>query len=190
MQPLDRAGIFGGGILNPYAMAEVLNGKQKKRTKYKEKTLSPIWNETFIMELKGMKKSELEEGVIKFSVYDRGRIRDSYLGSYELDITSIYFSLYHQLSEIWLALTDLTDEREGCLGYLKVSLELLGPDDEPVIPPEKPKKDSENAEKNLFLGSKVRQSGHIVSLDIYRGECLAPLDLTSLEYLAHLPLPR
>jgi hypothetical protein len=163
----------------------MMNGKVKRKTKHKEKTLSPLFNETFILELPGLKKAQLEEGVIKFSVFDRGRLSDTYLGSYELDFTSIYFSLHHQLNEIWLSLTDLTDEREGCLGYLKASLEFLGPGDEPVPPPEIKKKDSENPGEKLFTSTGLKQTGHVISLNIYRGECLAPLDLTSLEYLLH-----
>ena len=33
----------------------------------------------------------------------------------------------------WLTLTDPTDEREGIMGFLKVSISVLGPNDEPPV---------------------------------------------------------
>lgn len=33
----------------------------------------------------------------------------------------------------WVALTDITDEREGIQGYLKLSIVVLGPDDEQKV---------------------------------------------------------
>ena len=65
---------------------------------------------------------------------------------YEIDITSIYFSLYNKLSHVYLPLSDPKDEKEGCQvlfikllvvskiiqGYVRVCLEVLGPNDEPV----------------------------------------------------------
>lgn len=90
---------------------------KKKFTKPKLKTLNPIWNQTFYFNFSSLKKQELETATIKFTVIDKNSflIKDAILGSYEIDLTSVYFSYNHELYQIWLTLTDPTDEREGIM---------------------------------------------------------------------------
>jgi hypothetical protein len=75
----------------------------------------------------------LDLATITFEVYDSGIIYNTLLGSYEIDFTSVYYSLDHMLYKTWFTLTDPTDEIEGCLGFVKTTVEILGPDDEPTI---------------------------------------------------------
>ncbi len=83
-----------------------------------------------------MNKSELEEASINFIVcdYNGPLIKDTILGAFELDITSVYFSLDHEYYQSTLILVDPEEEAGGItVGMLKVSVQVLGPDDEPVI---------------------------------------------------------
>ena len=108
---------------------------KKKFTKPKKKTLSPIFNQTFYLSYPKLKKEQLEDSAIKFTVYDKSSLlmKDSVIGCYELDLTSVYFALHHELYQVWLTLTDPTDEREGIMGFLKCNIAMLGPNDEPVV---------------------------------------------------------
>jgi len=69
------------------------------------------------------------------AAYDRKNaiLGNTIIGSYELDLSSIYFSLNHELYRTFLALSDPTDEREGSMGFILANICVLGPDDEPVI---------------------------------------------------------
>lgn len=55
------------------------------------------------------------------------------IGSYELDLTSVYFSYNHEMYRTFFALSDPTDEREGQMGFILANVAVLGPNDEPVI---------------------------------------------------------
>ena len=59
--------------------------------------------------------------------------REQVIGSYELDVTSIYFSYQHEMYRVWMTLTDPTDEREGTMGFLQVNVCALGPEDEAPV---------------------------------------------------------
>lgn len=188
---LFRAGGLGGFIsafgkssttADPLVLVEI--NKQKKYTKPKKKTLSPIFNEVFFFRLKGMDKEQLEGMTIKFTVMDKNSwvMKDSIIGAYELDLTSVYFALNHELYQIWLTLTDPTDEREGIMGYLKVTLECLGPDDEPNVHDVTTDKNPNLAKEKSFFSSKVKQEGHVVAMEVYRAEALAPMDMFKPEY--------
>ena len=168
---------FSKSAADPMVRVEILN--QKKYTKPKKKTLSPLFNEVFFLRLKNMDKEQLETMTIKFTVLDKNSFiaKDSIMGAYELDLTSVYFSLNHELYQIWLTLTDPTDEREGIMGYLKVSLEVLGPNDEPNIHDVTTDKDPNLTKEKSFFSSKVKQEGHVVAMEIYRAEALAPMDM-------------
>ena len=55
------------------------------------------------------------------------------IGSYELDISEVYFSLNHEMYRTYFALSDPTDEREGQMGFILANIAVLGPNDEPII---------------------------------------------------------
>ena len=159
-------------------------GKLKKYTKAKKRTLSPLFNEVFFFNLKDMKKEDLEGTTIKFTVMDKNSwvAKDSIIGSYELDLTSVYFALNHELFQIWLTLTDPTDEREGIMGYLKVTLECLGPNDEPNVHDVTTDKDPNKTKEKNFFSNKIKQEGYCLSMHVFRAEALAPMDMLSPEY--------
>lgn len=69
----------------------------------------------------------------KFVAKDKKWFKTSIIGAYELDATSVYFSLHHEFYRTWLTLTDPTDEREGIMGYILCNITVLGPKDEPVV---------------------------------------------------------
>jgi hypothetical protein len=126
--------IFGNkeGSANPFVRVEFLD--MKKEGQYKKKTLTPVFNEQFFFEKK-MNKAELEEASIILTVLDHNGPfqKDTVLGSFELDITSVYFSPNHELYQATLILTDAENDITTTSGLLKVSVQVLGPDDEPAV---------------------------------------------------------
>ena len=114
---MDAINIFSnkGGTADPLVKVEVLG--KKKLSRPKKKTLSPIFNQTFFFSFENLKKEILEEATLKFTVLDKTSLimKNSVLGYYEIDFSTIYFSLHHEIYQGWLTLTDPTDEREGIM---------------------------------------------------------------------------
>lgn len=86
----------------------------------------------------------------------------------------------HELYRMWVAMTDITDETQGINGFLKISINVLGPGDKP--PQHNPIKDAvlnrnDNGAPKLFIPGRVKMTGHLIKFCIFRAEHLAPLDL-------------
>ena len=58
---------------------------------------------------------------------------DALIGAFSVDLSYIYQLKNHELYRRWVALTDTTDETEGIQGYLKLSINVLGPGDKPPV---------------------------------------------------------
>lgn len=140
--------------------------QKKWSTKKKiKKQLNPLFNEEFRFDLQKKTKEQLEDLTIKFIVVDSNALgSDTVIGSYEMDLTSIYFSFQHEYFNVWLTLTDPTDEVEGIMGYLYVDVCLMGPSDEmPVHDISQAKKPGDNKDKALTPG-KIQQQGHLINV--------------------------
>lgn len=79
----------------------------------------------------------------------------------------------------WLNLFDPYDKREGVQGFLKVNIQVVGPNDEPIIHDLADMKKAET-EKNFF-SQKTVPEGHQVLVDIYRAENLAPMNAVIID---------
>lgn len=135
-----------------------------------------------------MKKSELENLTITFTAIDKKMIvlKDAVIGQYQMDLTSIYFSLNHELYHTWLTLSDPTDEREGIMGYLFVNVAVLGPNDEPVVHDVSSEKKADAADEKQIMPMKIKQTSYSLIIHLYKGENMVPLDLISSEIDAYV----
>lgn len=75
----------------------------------------------------------------------------------------------------WFTLFDFNEKLEGCMGYIKADIEVLGPDDEPTIM--ESITDDPTAEKTI-ISSKIKPIGHLIMSEIYRAEYLSPVGIT------------
>lgn len=73
--------------------------------------------------------------MIEFQVFNSMNYgRTALIGSFKLDIGYVYDEPYHSLVSKWLLLSDSEDSMSGAKGYLKVTINVLGPGDEvPVL---------------------------------------------------------
>lgn len=80
---------------------------------------------------------------------------------------------------MWVALTDPSDETQQINGYVRLTINVLGPGDKPPIhDPVKGLKDkNDNGVNELFTPSRVKLQGHIIKFSVHRAEHLAPVDL-------------
>lgn len=104
---------------------------QKKHTKVIECCSSPFWNEMFFFNFNDS-PSELFDQVLLFEIYDSKKMRsDSFIGSFKIEIGMIYDEPLHSFINKWLLLCDPEQMSDGHKGYLKISVALLGPGDDP-----------------------------------------------------------
>lgn len=148
-----------------------------KRTQRKKKTLSPVWDRTFNFEFHGMKRSELEQAKVELLVIDHNLILpNKIIGAYSIDLTSVYFQENHVFHKCWFALFDPEQDVEGCVGFLRADIEVLGPGDEPTV--FEAITDDPSQEKTI-LCAKIKPTSHLITAEIYRAEGLAPVNILS-----------
>ena len=152
-------------------MIEVQVGQKKKCSQYCSDTLSPVFNETLYFHLKGTSQSELEQTVITLSLYDHNSFAfDSFLGRFTVDAAYIYqMNDDHELYRRWVCLTDTSDATEGIKGYLRVTINVLGPGDRPPV--HDAKRDELEKEKggvqDIFSPGHVERQGLLVKFNAY-----------------------
>lgn len=100
-------------------------------------------------------------------MYQKFPLTSSLLGTYEIDLSSIYSEEHHELYQTWLTLTDPTDKRyslhiyrEGVMGYLLVNISLLGPNDQPYVRTLASQRGLHEKNDKIKMPAKINLSGH------------------------------
>eukprot|EP00004_Rigifila_ramosa_P005707 TRINITY_DN16378_c0_g1_i1.p1 TRINITY_DN16378_c0_g1~~TRINITY_DN16378_c0_g1_i1.p1 ORF type:complete len:1467 (-),score=375.36 TRINITY_DN16378_c0_g1_i1:84-3968(-) len=115
---------------------------------------------------------------ITVNVYDANTLgRNELIGNYEFGLGYIYRLKNHELFRQWIALTDTTDKHEGCQGFLKLSISVMGPGDEQVIHSEDDVRAADGSEV-ILLPPKVQQEGHLLMVECHSAEGLPKVDTT------------
>ena len=85
-----------------------------------------LWNEHIYFSKLGCSVSQIEDEKIIIEVLDSGRLRDSLIGSYEMDMTYIYFHPKHCILHQWVVLTNPYSEDISVMrGVLKLGASVL-----------------------------------------------------------------
>ncbi|CAF0951893.1 unnamed protein product [Rotaria sordida] len=101
-----------------------------KQTKIQKGTNQSYFNEVFFFNI-NMSEAELCDEMIEFEVCNSRTLRaDMKIGLFIMDIGYIYSQAKHSINRKWLLLSDEDDRIAGAKGYLKVSVNILGPADE------------------------------------------------------------
>ncbi|XP_031628335.1 otoferlin isoform X2 [Contarinia nasturtii] len=149
-------------------------GDQKKYTSVKESTNCPYYNEYFVFDFH-MAPAMLFDKIITLSVlHSRKFLRSgTVVGSFKLDLKTVYDAKDHQFYHKWALLTDPDDFISGPKGYLKCDIGIIGKGDT-VKMQLKSEKDHDDIEANLLLPDGVpleRQRAKFV-IKIYRADGL------------------
>ncbi|KAM3621093.1 uncharacterized protein V6R79_006015 [Siganus canaliculatus] len=140
-----------GVNINPAVFIRV--GKQKKHTATQKSTNCPFYNENFQFEFQEAPQI-LFDKVIEIKVVHRRTLAFlmTHIGTFKIDISTVYNQPDHRFYQKWAPLTDPADTRSGIKGYVKASLNVLMKGDAlsmPSLPPSSGA--SEDLEKNLML---------------------------------------
>jgi len=84
-------------------------------------------------EPRNQRKEDIEVATISIRLLNKGLFRDDLIGSYDFDITFVYFKDKHTIQHQWIALSNPeSDDFSEITGYLKLSINVQGPGDEQV----------------------------------------------------------
>ncbi len=81
-----------------------------------------------------MSETDLCDEFIQFEICNSRTLRSNMkIGIFKIDMAFIYSQLKHSINRKWLLLSNEDDRMTGAKGYLKVSVNILGPGDEPPV---------------------------------------------------------
>uniref|UniRef100_A0A672TY73 Fer-1 like family member 6 n=1 Tax=Strigops habroptila TaxID=2489341 RepID=A0A672TY73_STRHB len=136
-----------GENIDPVVIIEI--GDEKKQTTVKEGTNAPFYNEYFVFDFVGPQVF-LFDKIINISVMHNKLIGSMLIGSFKVDLGTVYGQPGHQFCDKWALLTDPADIRTGAKGYLKCDISVTGKGDA-IQAMQKTADTEEQIEKNLLI---------------------------------------
>ncbi|XP_076863627.1 fer-1-like protein 4 [Brachyhypopomus gauderio] len=167
-----------GVNINPAVYITV--GDEKKHTHTQKSTNCPFFNENFMFEFQET-QDVLFDKVIEISVVHKRTLAFlmTRIGTFKIDISTVYQQPDHRFYQKWAPLTDPKDTRSGVKGYVKCTLSVMMKGDSMAIaslPPVGSQND--DIEKNLLLPKRmpVERPWAKFLLKIYRAEDLPSMN--------------
>ncbi|KAM9487177.1 fer-1-like protein 6 [Clarias gariepinus] len=136
-----------GENIDPSVVIEI--GDEKKQTSVKEGTNAPFYNEYFVFDF-FVHQEIFFDKVIKLSVMHSKIMKSFCVGTFKIDVRTVYSQPGHQFTNKWAALIDPTDVNSGVKGHLKCDICVTAKGD--ALPRSQKFKDAEEQiEKNPLL---------------------------------------
>ncbi|XP_019616066.1 PREDICTED: dysferlin-like [Branchiostoma belcheri] len=141
----------------------------------------PNFNESFFFNFHESPANLLQE-CLSFTVFDSRRWRrDALIGSFKIDLLTIYQQPEHALLSKWMLLTDPDDVAASSRGFLKASLVVLGHGDSaPVEKPDDKLTEKGNIEENLLRPAITKMIPANLCVRVYHAKDLPETDGGSL----------
>ncbi|KAJ3613666.1 hypothetical protein NHX12_019912 [Muraenolepis orangiensis] len=136
--------------MDPVVCVEI--GDDKKYTSMKESTNCPYYNEYFVFDFH-IPPDVMFDKILKLSViHSKNLLRSGTLvGTFKMDVGTIYSQPEHQFYHKWAALSDPDDITAGCKGYIKCDIAVVGKGDNIKTPHKANESDEDDIEGNLLL---------------------------------------
>ena len=169
----------------------------KKSTRTIKETKNPIYDQVLYFDF-NLESGELSKGRATITAFDANRLmRNEQIGSFEFDLSEIYYRKGHEIHMQWVALTnteilfeDLNDDEKGddnkgqfnkgIEGYLRCSIVVLGPNDEQVTHDDADNWKQAEGEKlsdgMVLVTPGVTQSPHLLTVKIHKLKNLCNAD--------------
>ncbi|XP_057208493.1 otoferlin isoform X8 [Triplophysa rosa] len=163
--------------MDPVVCVEI--GDEKKYTSMKESTNCPYYNEYFVFDFH-LPLDVMFDKILKISViHSKNLLRSGTLvGTFKLDVGTVYSQPEHQFHHKWAMLSDPDDITAGCKGYVKCDIAVVGKGDNIKTPHKANEADEDDIEGNLLLPEGVpseRQWARFY-VKIYRAEGLPKMN--------------
>ncbi|KAA0708535.1 Otoferlin Fer-1-like protein 2 [Triplophysa tibetana] len=136
--------------MDPVVCVEI--GDEKKYTSMKESTNCPYYNEYFVFDFH-LPLDVMFDKILKISViHSKNLLRSGTLvGTFKLDVGTVYSQPEHQFHHKWAMLSDPDDITAGCKGYVKCDVAVVGKGDNIKTPHKANEADEDDIEGNLLL---------------------------------------
>ncbi|XP_016359962.1 otoferlin-like [Sinocyclocheilus anshuiensis] len=163
--------------MDPVVCVEI--GDDKKYTSMKESTNCPYYNEYFVFDFH-VPPDVMFDRILKVSViHSKNLLRSGTLvGSFKLDVGTVYTQPEHQFFHKWATLCDPDDITAGCKGYVKCDIAVVAKGDTIKTLHKTNETDEDDIEGNLLLPEDVpaeRQWARYY-VKIYRAEGLPKMN--------------
>nr|XP_029131782.1 otoferlin-like [Labrus bergylta] len=159
--------------MDPMVCVEI--GEDKKYTSMKESTNCPYYNEYFVFDFH-VPPDVMFDKILKISViHSKNLLRSGTLvGTFKLDVGTIYTQADHQFYHKWALLSDPEDITAGCKGYVKCDITVVAKGDSIKTPHKANESDEDDIEGNLLIpeGVPAERQWARYYLKIYRAEGL------------------
>uniref|UniRef100_I3IWC0 Otoferlin n=1 Tax=Oreochromis niloticus TaxID=8128 RepID=I3IWC0_ORENI len=159
--------------MDPMVCVEI--GEDKKYTSMKESTNCPYYNEYFVFDFH-VPPDVMFDKILKVSVvHSKNLLRSGTLvGSFKMDVGTIYSQPDHQFYHKWALLSDPDDITAGCKGYVKCDIAVVAKGDTIKTPHKANESEEDDIEGNLLLpeGVPAERQWARYYLKIYRAEGL------------------
>ena len=120
-----------GSNIDPVCRVHLIN--MVKQTKIQKGTNHPYFNEVFFFNVH-LSEADLCDQLIEFEICNSKTLRsDMKIGKFNIDMAQIYSQTKHSIYRKWLLLSNDDDHMAGAKGFLKVSVNILGPGDEAPV---------------------------------------------------------
>uniref|UniRef100_H2ZAE1 C2 domain-containing protein n=1 Tax=Ciona savignyi TaxID=51511 RepID=H2ZAE1_CIOSA len=160
-------------------VVKVKAGKNQAKITRIRKGSAPIWNELLMFNFNESLK-ELYDYVFEFALNNSRKLRsDALIGSFKLDVGTIYDQPGHAFVRKWLLLTDPDDASNSPKGYLKITVCVLGAGDQPPVTGKDD--DNDDVEGNLLTPAGASLRAATFTLRVYGAEDLPQMDSGSLK---------
>uniref|UniRef100_A0A3Q0SXS2 Fer-1 like family member 6 n=1 Tax=Amphilophus citrinellus TaxID=61819 RepID=A0A3Q0SXS2_AMPCI len=136
-----------GENIDPSVVIEI--GDEKKQTSVKEGTNAPFYNEYFVFDFFAHKEVFFDK-VMKLTVIHSKMLRSFCIGSFKLDMWTVYKQPGHQFINKWAMLTNPGDISTGIKGYVKCDISISAKGDA-MQPGQKASDAEEQIDKNLLI---------------------------------------
>jgi len=147
------------GTSDPVVYVECFG--ETRHTRVVKSCTSCVFDELMIFNFSSLDKEQVKEGVVRISVFDYGIAKNTMIGSYAVDAVGVYTSSKsHEMYRQWVPLMDDVDPGDvGVQGYLKLSVQIIGPGERAVL-------HDEDAEQEEELKREAAVGGDVGSLII------------------------
>ncbi|KAA8581929.1 hypothetical protein FQN60_008669, partial [Etheostoma spectabile] len=150
-------------------------GEDKKYTSMKESTNCPYYNEYFVFDFH-VPPDVMFDKILKLSViHSKNLLRSGTLvGTFKLDVGTIYSQPEHQFYHKWALLIDPEDISGGCKGYIKCDIAVVAKGDTIKTPHKANESEEDDIEGNLLIpeGVPAERQWARYYLKIYKAEGL------------------
>ncbi|KAM8858333.1 fer-1-like protein 6 [Synchiropus picturatus] len=159
-----------GENIDPSVVIEI--GDEKKQTSVKEGTNAPFYNEYFVFDFFAIKELFFDK-VIKLTVIHSKILKSYTIGSFKLDVWTVYRQPGRQFVNKWAMLTNPADISTGIKGYVKCDISVTAKGDA-VQPGAKTHDSEEQIDKNLLIpeGFPSERPWARFSVKVYKAESL------------------